>query len=50
MGAVGMGSSLAVEGGTTKVVFEAYVERVLAPSLPPGRVMVMVGPYNIFLI
>jgi DDE superfamily endonuclease len=29
----GMGPSLAVEGATTAVVFEAYVERVLAPSL-----------------
>ncbi|MBA4116288.1 MAG: transposase [Rubrobacter sp.] len=37
----GMGPTLAVEGGTTKVVFEAYVERVLAPSLRPGQVVVM---------
>jgi transposase len=37
----GMGPSLAVEGATTKAVFEAYVERVLAPSLRPGRVVVM---------
>ncbi len=36
-----MGPTLAVEGGTTKVVFEAYVERVLAPSLRPGQVVVM---------
>ena len=41
MGAGGMGRSLAVEGGTTKAVFEAYVGRVLAPSLLPGRVVVM---------
>ena len=33
----GMGPSLAVEGSTTKVVFEAYVERVLAPTLKPGQ-------------
>jgi transposase len=37
----GMGPSLTVEGATTARVFEAYVERVLAPSLPPGRVVVM---------
>ncbi len=41
MGAGGMGPSLAVEGGTTKAVFEAYVERVLAPSLSPGQVVVV---------
>ncbi len=41
MSAGGMGPSLAVEGGTTKAVFEAYVGRVLAPSLSPGRVVVM---------
>ncbi len=32
---------MAVVGSTTKAVFEAYVERVLAPSLRPGRVVVM---------
>lgn len=32
---------LAVVGGTTKEVFEAYVERVLAPTLQPGQVVVM---------
>jgi transposase len=37
----GMGPCLAVEGGTTKAVFEAYVEHVLAPSLRPGQVVVM---------
>ena len=37
----GMGPSLAVEGASTALVFEAYVERVLAPSLRPGRVVVM---------
>ena len=41
MGAGGMRPSLAVEGGTTKAVFEAYVERVLAPSLSPGQTVVM---------
>ena len=35
MGSGGMGSSCmaAVEGGTLKAVFEAYVEGALAPSL-----------------
>lgn len=37
----GMGPCLAVEGSTTKAVFETYVERVLAPSLSPGRIVVM---------
>ena len=31
----------AVVGSTTKAVFEAYVERMLAPSLRPGQVVVM---------
>jgi transposase len=37
----GMGPSLAVEGATTARVFETYVERVLAPSLRPGQIVVM---------
>jgi transposase len=37
----GMGECLAVEGPTTKAVFEAYLERVLAPSLRPGQVVVL---------
>lgn len=37
----GMGPSLAVEGATTARVFETYVEKVLAPSLEPGQVVVM---------
>jgi transposase len=37
----GMGPSLAVEGPTTKVVFETYIERVLAPELLPGQIVVM---------
>ena len=37
----GMGPSLAVEGPTTREVFEAYLERVLAPSLDPGKIIVM---------
>jgi transposase len=41
MSASGMGSCLAVEGATTRGVFEAYLERVLAPTLRPGQVVVM---------
>ena len=41
MGAEGMGPCMAVVGSTKKAVFEAYVERVLAPSLSPGRVVVL---------
>ena len=37
----GMGPSLAVEGATTARVFAAYVEKVLAPSLRTGQVVVM---------
>ncbi len=37
----GMGPSLAVEGATTRAVFEAYVEKALAPSLRVGQVVVM---------
>src|SRR5215216_4211637 len=37
----GMGPSLAVEGATTARVFEAYVEKVLVPSLRAGQIVVM---------
>ncbi len=37
----GMGPCLAVEGATTREVFETYLERVLAPELKPGQVVVM---------
>jgi hypothetical protein len=37
----GMGPSLAVEGATTTRVFETYVERVLAPTLREGQMVVM---------
>jgi len=36
-----MGPCQAVESSTTREVFEAYVEHVLAPSLRPGQVIVM---------
>jgi len=41
MTAEGMGPCLAVEGATTGNVFEAYVEKVLVPSLRRGQVVVM---------
>ena len=37
----GLGPCLAIEGATTREVFEAYLERVLAPSLKPGQTVVM---------
>jgi transposase len=40
-GVEGMGPSLSVEESTTSVVFEAYVQRVLAPTLRRGQVVVM---------
>lgn len=41
MGYEGMGPCLAVEGATTREVFEAYVEQTLGPALRPGQVVVM---------
>jgi DDE superfamily endonuclease len=38
---LGMGPSLTVEGATTSRVFETYVEKVLAPSLHTGQIVVM---------
>ena len=37
----GIGPSLAVEGATDREVFEAYVEKILAPSLRSEQVVVM---------
>ena len=37
----GMGPCLAVEGATTATVFEAYIEKVLAPSLRQGQIVVV---------
>ena len=37
----GMGPSLAVEGPTTREVFETYLEKVLAPPLREGQIVVM---------
>jgi len=37
----GMGPCLAVEGATTTTVFEAYIEKVLGPSLRSGQIVVV---------
>ena len=37
----GLGPCLAVEGPTTREVFETYLERVLAPTLRAGQVVVL---------
>jgi transposase len=37
----GMGPCLAVEGATTAMIFESYVERVLAPTLKSGQIIVV---------
>lgn len=37
----GMGPSMAIEGSTTKEVFEAYIEHFLAPALKSGQIVVM---------
>ncbi len=39
--AEGIGPGLAVEGATTREVFETYLEHILAPSLQAGQVVVM---------
>jgi transposase len=41
MSAEGMGPCIAVVGSTTAMVFEAYVEQALCPSLKRGQVVVM---------
>jgi transposase len=37
----GIGAAMAVEGSTTQKVFEAYVERFLAPTLKAGQVVIL---------
>jgi DDE superfamily endonuclease len=39
----GMGESMCVRGATDAEVFEAYVERFLAPALREGQVVVLDG-------
>lgn len=41
MTVAGIGPAFAVVGATTKAVFETYVERVLAPSLESGQIVVL---------
>jgi transposase len=41
MGLRGMGAAMTIEGAVDGDAFEAYVRRVLAPSLLPGDVVVM---------
>ena len=41
MSSEGMGPCLAVVGSTTTAVFEAYVQKVLAPNLRSGQIVVM---------
>ena len=37
----GLGPCLAIEGPTTREVFEAYLEHVLSPTLESGQIVVM---------
>lgn len=37
----GMGESMIIEGATTTMVFEKYLEEILAPSLKPGQIVVL---------
>ena len=37
----GMGPCLAVEGATSATIFESYAERVLAPTLKSGQIIVV---------
>lgn len=39
----GMGEAMCIKGGTDGAVFEAYVEKFLAPSLREGQVVVLDG-------
>jgi len=41
MSSDGMGPSMIVKGSTNKEVFEAYIERFLAPALKRGQLVVM---------
>lgn len=36
----GMGATMVVEGATNTVVFETYVEQLLAPGLKPGQIVI----------
>jgi hypothetical protein len=41
MSVEGMGLSVAVEGASTAALFDAYVEKVLTPTLRPEHIMIM---------
>jgi transposase len=41
MSTAGMGAAMLLTGATDTVAFEAYVEQVLAPTLMPGKIVVM---------
>ncbi len=41
MTSLGLGEAMTLPGATNRAAFEAYVERLLAPSLVPGQVVVM---------
>jgi transposase len=47
MSVEGMGPCLAVRGSTTAMVFEAYVERVLCPTLKSGQQVEVVVVMNL---
>jgi transposase len=40
-GWTGMGESIIIEGSTTAVAFELYIEEILAPSLTEGQIVIM---------
>ena len=44
MSVEGMGPTLAVEGTSCREVFEAYLQRVLVPTLLPAQVVLMDNP------
>ena len=39
--ATGLGESLLVRGAVDRLVFEAFVERVLVPTLRPGQIVIL---------
>jgi transposase len=41
MSSEGMGLPLAVQGSTTREVFEAYIDKVLTPALKRGQIVLM---------
>ena len=41
MSSEGTGLPLAVQGSTTREVFEAYIDKVLTPALKRGQIMLM---------